>query len=113
MAEEVNDLQPHSILLEVSKDEGDLAKEQQSSSGYVPDTVACTDSCSSAVEPFAGDSNDTAVCHSGEQDDEYVHSEYLLQGSHGSRDLNSHVVELEPEFLQSMHLKQSMNNCIQ
>ena len=94
VAEEENDLQPHSILLEVSKDEGDLAKEQQSSSDYVPDTVACAASCSSAVEPFAGDSNDTAVCHSGEQNDESVHSEYLLQGSHGSPDLNSHIVEL-------------------
>ena len=113
MAEEVTDLQPHSVLLEASKDEGHLAKEEQSSSGYVADTVACAASQSSAVEPFTGDINDTAVCHSGEQDDEYVHSEYLLQGSHGSRDLNSHVVELEPEFLQSMHLKQSMNNCIQ
>ena len=109
VAEEVTDLQPHSVLLEASKDEGHLAKEEQSSSGYVTDTVACAASQSSAVEPFAGDSNDTAVYHSGEQNDEYVRSEYLLQGSHGSPDMNSHIVELEPEFLQSVYLEEAVD----
>ena len=109
VAEEVNDLQPHSVLLEVSKDEEHLAKEEQSSSGYVADTVTCAATHSSAVEPFAGDSNDTGVYHSGEQNDEYVCSEYLLQGSHGSPDMNSHIVELEPEFLQSMYLEEAVD----
>ena len=109
MAEEVNDLQPHSVLLEASKDEGHLAKEEQSSSGYVADTVTCAASHSSAVESFAGDSNDTAVYHSGEQNDEYVRSEYLLQGSHGSPDMNSHIVELEPEIIQSMYLEEAVD----
>ena len=106
VAEEVTDLQPHSVLLEASKDEGHLAKEQQPS---IADTVACAASQSSAVEPFTGDINDTAVCHSGEQNDGYVRSEYLLQGSHDSPDMNSHIVELEPEFLQSMYLEKAVD----
>ena len=95
VTEEVNDQQPNSVMLEASKDEGHLVKEQQSSSGYVADHVA---SHSSALEPFAGDSNATAVCHSAGQNDEYVRSEYLLQGGHGYHDLNSHIIELEPEL---------------
>ena len=102
VAGEVNDLQPHSVLLEASKDEGHLAREEQSS---VADTVICAASQSSAVEPFAGDSNDTAVYHPGEQNDEYVRSEYILQAGHGSPD----IVELEPEFLRSMYLEEAVN----
>ena len=109
MAEEVNDLQPHSVTLDASKDEEHLAKEQQSSSGYVVDTVACADSRTSAVEPFTGDSNDTAVCRSTGQNDEYVCDKYQLQGSHGSLGLNSHIVELEPEFLSSMYHEEAVD----
>ena len=109
VAEEVNDLQPHSVMVETSKDEGHLAKEQQSSSGYVTDIVTCADSRSSAVEPFAGDSNDTAVCHSAGQNDEYVRGKYQLQAGHGSLDLNNHIVELEPEFLSSMYHEEAVD----
>ena len=106
VTEEVNDLQPNSVMSEASKDEGHLVKEQQSSSGYVADHVA---SRSSALEPFAGDINASAVCHSAGQNDEYVRSEYLLQGGHGSHDLNSHIIELEPEFLESIYLEEAID----
>ena len=109
MAEKVNDLQPHSVMLEASKDEGHLAKEQHSSSGYVADVVACADSCSSAVESFTGDSDDTALCHSAGQNDEYVRSEYQLHGGHGSLGLNSHIVELESEFLSSVYHEEAVD----
>ena len=106
VTEEVNDLQPNSVMSEASKDEGHLAKEQQSPSGYVADRVA---SRSSAVEPFAGDSNATAVCHSAGQYDEYVHSEYLLQGGHGSLDVNTHYVEMEPDIHESVYLEEAID----
>ena len=109
MAEELNDLQPHSVTLDASKDEVHLAKERQSSSDYVADTVACADSRSSAVKPFTGDNNDTAVCHSAGQNDGYVRSEYQLQGGHGFLDLTSHIVELEPEFLSSMYHEEAVD----
>ena len=109
MAEKLNDQQPHSVMSETSNDKGHLAKEQQSSSDYVTDIVASADSRSSAVEPFTGDSNDTAVCHSAGQNDEYVRSEYQLQGGHGSLDLNSHIVELEPEFLSSIYHEEAVD----
>ena len=103
VTEEVNDLHPHSVMLEASKDE---EREQQSPSGYVAD---CTAIHSSVVELFTGDSNDTAVCHSAGQNDEYVHNEYLLQGGYGSHDLNTHIIELEPEFLESMYLEEAID----
>ena len=53
--------------------------------------------------------NDTAVCHSAGQNDEYVCSEYLLQGGHGSHDLNSHIIELEPEFLESIYHEEAID----
>ena len=70
--------------------------------GYVSDTVisnAHAASHTSAVETFAGDS--TAAGHNGE----YVHSNFLLQGTHVSPDLNSHSVESDSEFLQSICLE--------
>ena len=69
-----------------SKDRVHSAIEMQSSSGYVSDTVT-----------------------SAGQNDEYVRGKYQLQGSHGSFDLSSQVVELEPEFLSSMYLKEAVD----
>ena len=50
-----------------------------------------------------GDS--TAACNSAGHNGKYVHSNILLQSSHVSPDLNSHSVESDSEFLQSICLE--------
>ena len=90
------------------KDKVQPAEEKQSSSVCVSDTVVSDvheASHTSAVETFAGHS--TGACNSAGQSSGYVNS--LLQAGHGSPDMNSHIVELEPEFLQSMYLEEAVD----
>ena len=97
-----------STCTSTSKDRVHPAKEMQSSSVCVSDIVVSdvhNASHTSAVESFTGHS--TGACKSAEQSGGYVNS--LLQAGHGSPDMNSHIVELEPEFLQSMYLEKAVD----
>ena len=83
-----------STCTSTSKDRVHPAKEMQSSSVCVSDIVVSdvhAASHTSAVETFAGDC--TGNCNPAEQNGEDVHRsrDHLLQGSHESPDLNSHM----------------------